>query len=263
MNRLALSFLAVAGLASFTASCTDARRCELGTLECLCAAGTCEDGARCVDDVCEACPLGAEDCACASGVCNAGLTCVTSEDRCVQEEDTVCEDSCFSDWHDDGYCDDGGAASMYSSCNLGSDCTDCGPRRNPCLNPDFPTFCPETPDAPTECWSPLTDCDSIVFCGDDPTPHACNVGFRYDCAAESCVANVCSGTEFPVFCEYDATCASSGTNCCFRTNTDCRTATMCHGAWYACRGRRTISALEVSCGAAAENVACVLPATPE
>ena len=28
----------------------------------------------------------------------------------------------------DGVCDDGGANSLWSACELGEDCTDCGPR---------------------------------------------------------------------------------------------------------------------------------------
>jgi hypothetical protein len=284
MKPLSLWFLAIVGLASFSASCTDAGRCQLGAVGCLCASGECERGGRCVTGVCEfctagtvgcscegnsclqgascvagrceVCPLGAEGCRCSSGGCNAGLACVTSEDLCVAEDETVCEESCFDGWHGDGYCDDGGPDSSYSSCNLGTDCTDCGARRNTCVNPEYPTFCPEAPDTP--CWTPFTDCDSIAFCGDDTTAHACNTGFRYDCATETCVANTCADPEFPVFCDYDPSCATSGL-CCFRTNTDCRTATQCHGNWYACRGRRAISPLTIACGAAVADVACVLP----
>jgi hypothetical protein len=148
MKPLVLRFLAIVGLAFFAASCTDAGRCQLGAVGCLCAVGSCERGARCVTGMCEACPLGTEDCPCDSGTCDSGLACVTSEDLCVAEDDTVCEDSCFADWHNDGYCDDGGPDSSYSSCNLGSDCTDCGARRNPCVDPQYPRFCPRDPGLP-------------------------------------------------------------------------------------------------------------------
>ena len=261
MKPLVLRFLAIVGLAFFAASCTDARRCQLAAAGCLCAVGSCERGARCVTGMCEACPLGTEDCPCDSGTCDSGLACVTSEDLCVAEDRTVCENSCFADWHDDGFCDDGGPDSSYSSCNLGSDCTDCGARRNPCVDPQYPRFCPETPDFPSQCWTEPTDCDSILFCGDDPTPHACIEGYRYDCVMETCVESVCTNPEFPVFCDYDPSCATSGL-CCFRTNADCRTVTMCHGGWYACRSRTTSSALVPECGATVHDVDCVLPTPP-
>ena len=38
----------------------------------------------------------------------------------------LCEDTCI--WTGDGDCDDGGEGSITSTCDLGSDCTDCGPR---------------------------------------------------------------------------------------------------------------------------------------
>ncbi len=38
----------------------------------------------------------------------------------------LCGDTCG--WANDGECDDGGEGSAYSVCDLGTDCTDCGPR---------------------------------------------------------------------------------------------------------------------------------------
>ena len=38
----------------------------------------------------------------------------------------LCTDTC--QWAGDGECDDGGVGAMYAECDLGTDCTDCGPR---------------------------------------------------------------------------------------------------------------------------------------
>lgn len=37
-----------------------------------------------------------------------------------------CTNTCVT--ANDGECDDGGANSLYSICDLGTDCADCGPR---------------------------------------------------------------------------------------------------------------------------------------
>ncbi|MEC9391447.1 MAG: hypothetical protein VX944_15350 [Myxococcota bacterium] len=42
------------------------------------------------------------------------------------ESDALCDDTCV--FPADGECDDGGVGSMWSFCDLGTDCTDCGPR---------------------------------------------------------------------------------------------------------------------------------------
>ncbi|MCA9576049.1 MAG: hypothetical protein KC668_11465 [Myxococcales bacterium] len=239
------------------ASCTDAERCRLGTLGCYCDEGTCEAGGTCVAGTCEPC-VGQEECPCrAGGGCDNGLTCVTSEDRCVPTEDTVCEDTCHTGWIGDGACDDGGEGAEFSSCYLGTDCTDCGARRNPCTNPSFPRFCPRTPNFPSECWSDGVDCDTITYCG-GTTPLACLSGFRYDCDSSSCVANACAGTTHPVFCAYEPSCTSSGTDCCFTEHADCDTVTECFGGQYACITRRSNGLMQVSCGASESEVACVL-----
>jgi hypothetical protein len=38
----------------------------------------------------------------------------------------LCDDTCYSP--NDGDCDDGGSGSDYDICELGTDCSDCGPR---------------------------------------------------------------------------------------------------------------------------------------
>jgi len=39
---------------------------------------------------------------------------------------SLCTDTC--DYQSDGVCDDGGPNALYSACDYGTDCTDCGPR---------------------------------------------------------------------------------------------------------------------------------------
>ena len=40
--------------------------------------------------------------------------------------DAVCDNACA--WANDGTCDDGGPGSLFSVCDIGTDCADCGPR---------------------------------------------------------------------------------------------------------------------------------------
>lgn len=40
---------------------------------------------------------------------------------------TICDNSC--PFHADGECDDGGEGSLYDVCQYGSDCDDCGERK--------------------------------------------------------------------------------------------------------------------------------------
>lgn len=51
------------------------------------------------------------------------LTMETSEQ---QASEPLCSDSC--EYALNGECDDGGPDSLYSKCDLGTDCSDCGPR---------------------------------------------------------------------------------------------------------------------------------------
>jgi hypothetical protein len=231
--RSILSSSALLAVALITLSgCTDAGRCALGSPGCFCDDQTCQSG-TCVDGMCP-------------------------------PAEGICEESCFASWSGDGTCDDGGEGARYSICNLGSDCIDCGARANPCENPDFPVFCPATPDFPSQCWSANVDCSSITFCAAAPSdPHACATGFRYDCTAETCVANPCTDPARPTFCPYQELCNTDATNCCFSPNADCRTAGECHGSWYVCRGRLASGPLVLSCGTMASEISCVLPATGE
>mmetsp|Transcript_133837 Transcript_133837/g.298514 ORF Transcript_133837/g.298514 Transcript_133837/m.298514 type:complete len:303 (-) Transcript_133837:11-919(-) len=64
----------------------------------------------------------------------------------VQE---LCTDTCT--WPQDGGCDDNGPGADYSGCELGTDCTDCGPRyidnSSTLDDPHYVTFF-DTPDSP-------------------------------------------------------------------------------------------------------------------
>lgn len=53
-------------------------------------------------------------------------------------DDTLCTETCM--YAADGECDDGGPGSLYSVCELGTDCTDCGARAGDVAPPS------ETPD---------------------------------------------------------------------------------------------------------------------
>ena len=50
---------------------------------------------------------------------------------------TVCGDTC--NWASDGMCDDGGAGSELSLCDVGTDCSDCGPRSAASISPPPPS----------------------------------------------------------------------------------------------------------------------------
>ena len=52
--------------------------------------------------------------------------CEVGTDSIDCEAVALCEDTCI--WTGDGDCDDGGTDSITSTCDLGTDCTDCGPR---------------------------------------------------------------------------------------------------------------------------------------
>jgi bacterioferritin-associated ferredoxin len=63
---------------------------------------------------------------------SAMLPCFTPEELVpaapVAEQEGVCTNTCQFAF--DGECDDGGVGSVYSICEVGSDCSDCGPRAN-------------------------------------------------------------------------------------------------------------------------------------
>lgn len=67
----------------------------------------------------------------------------------VDFTDEECNDSC--PFADDGRCDDGGAGSVSSACDLGSDCKDCGPRPGGGSGP-------ESTDVTTTYYATLGEC---------------------------------------------------------------------------------------------------------
>ena len=60
--------------------------------------------------------------------------------------DELCIETC--NYASDGDCDDGGPGSEFSGCQLGTDCTDCGPREMPPPPPFEPPAPPVPPSAP-------------------------------------------------------------------------------------------------------------------
>ena len=95
--------------------------------------GDCPEGESCSwEGVCEACvpdcegaDCGDDGCGGSCGSCGAGQVCHDT-DRVCTDGDPMCNDTCR--WAGDGECDDGGAGCLYSLCEFGSDCADCGVR---------------------------------------------------------------------------------------------------------------------------------------
>jgi len=122
---------------------------------------------------------------------------------------TLCSDECGMDnaWVGDGACDDGGEGSMFSVCDFGADCTDCGPRN------------------PADC---VPSCAEGAECGDDGCGGSCGscTGGAM-CMGSSCVACGCEG----IGCGMDPCgtmdCGScTAPSACYRSQ--CRTP-MCEG----------------------------------
>jgi hypothetical protein len=82
--------------------------------------GTCDDGG--LGSTFEACGLGTDcdDCGVREG---GGGT----DPGPTPSDGELCDDSCLL-FAPDGSCDDGGPGSFFGLCDLGTDCTDCGPR---------------------------------------------------------------------------------------------------------------------------------------
>jgi hypothetical protein len=94
--------------------------------------GACPDGQGCLDGTCVPCACGARTCGtirgCAEscGTCADPMVCDNVMGTCVMTPDAMCNNTCSS--AGDNECDDGGPDSLFSLCELGSDCADCGPR---------------------------------------------------------------------------------------------------------------------------------------
>ena len=86
----------------------------------------------------------------------------------------VCDDTCSSAI--DGVCDDGGTDSRFSSCDLGTDCTDCGDR-DPCTDNCTPWE--------TSSYAGDGDCDDgrsdVSPEGAEASAEACTDGLDNDC----------------------------------------------------------------------------------
>jgi hypothetical protein len=101
-----------------------------------------------------------------------------------QDEKGLCEDSC--NFADDSACDDGGIDAQYDVCPLGSDCSDCGPRR----------------DNDEDGFFDIQDCDD-----DDPEINPTSLDFSGDGIDQDC-----DGQDFPGLCE--DTCTYAGDQAC-------------------------------------------------
>lgn len=56
----------------------------------------------------------------------AVLSGVTLFSACNESEEKLCSNSCVTAF--DGQCDDGGEGALFNSCQLATDCADCGER---------------------------------------------------------------------------------------------------------------------------------------
>ena len=262
--RRVLTLVVSLTLAGSVGGCTDVERCRVGTEGCVCNEneGCADAGLVCESGMCVQCRPGALDCVCTSLDACLSDTNACVEGRCIPRERSLCLDACR--YANDGACDDGGEGSTFSLCTFGTDCADCGTRLNPCveLNPDYPVFCPQTPDVEGgQCWGPGTFCAGLSYCEEDD-PRACLNELRYDCDANAgaggCVANPCTTTGYPTFCPYEAACLPGNADCCFPANVDCRTVAQCGTSWFTCWTGEMLD-----CGtAAAGDERCVLATSP-
>lgn len=185
---------ALVALAVLSASCADLDPCTRGTEGCAC-----RTAARATD-------LGV-------GLCDTGMLCAAGS--CVVPDPpdgaTVCYNACA--YRQDGHCDDGAEGSEDEFCGLGSDCSDCGPRDNPCAGMSSPVFCPQTP---TFCWPTTVDCNAVRFCGADTVPTGCGAGQAVDCTqapAARCVLATGCPASAPQRCVEEAVCTASYIDC--------------------------------------------------
>jgi hypothetical protein len=103
----------------FGSDCTD---CGVRSL----SGGFCGDGVVTDCEVCDGADLGGLSCA--SYGLTGTLSCLGSCDGYSTSSCGgvyTCDDTCT--FYADGQCDDGGPDSDWSVCDLGTDCTDCGP----------------------------------------------------------------------------------------------------------------------------------------
>lgn len=188
------------------------------------------------------CKRGTEGCACrldedvslSNPACDGALIC--AKDTCIAQpaatDAIVCYDACL--YRRDGVCDDGGPGTNDPAnpyCGIGSDCTDCGVRPNPCAGTASPVFCPQTPN---HCWPESTSCLTVRRCGVETTPFGCAAGQAVDCSlggANRCIAMACVNPAL-------APCIGEGA--CVAPFIDCNSLTTCNGQTVGCYSGETV-----------------------
>ena len=97
-----------------------------------CAPDDCGMGSTCREGSCATCSCEGRECGsdgcgmtCGDG-CAEGVACDDLTGRCVPSPDPNCNNTCGTSG--DNECDDGGPGSLFSLCELGTDCADCGTR---------------------------------------------------------------------------------------------------------------------------------------
>jgi len=187
----------------------------------------CEIGTDCTD--CGPRPA-AGSCAsvgepCDGTTCCDGLTCDhdSTASTCQPPPGTRCEDTCH--WAKDGECDDGGPGSDHDLCELGTDCTDCGPRATGCLtSEDCPSgrYCrsDDRCASPGECAPvPHEVCPAVItpYCGCDGVTRESTSGCVYDRfdhrGACDCRTDGCPSGQYCSYCWGSWSCIPSGARC--------------------------------------------------
>ena len=103
----------------------------------------------------------AHRCLVSAVVCLAFLGTAQAQSNGTAQVDVgLCEEDCGA-YTGDGDCDDGGPGSEWSSCALGNDCSDCGPRFQP---PPSPPGAPQPPGVP---WDLAMCTDTCDYAKDD------------------------------------------------------------------------------------------------
>lgn len=174
-------------------------------------------------DLSNPCLRGTAGCACRSagdpaGACDNSMICAAG--TCFAPvgfgDRQVCYDACT--YRRNGQCDDGGNDPSTAHCSFGTDCTDCGPRENPCP-PNSPVYCPQRIQGASQCYPAGTDCLTLRTCDGNANkgPFTCPTGQQVDCSMNgACIvvsSSACTNPAAPVECVDEGVCVGPFTNC--------------------------------------------------